>query len=710
LSDPQRAFRLAISEERLATLTFDMPGRPVNILDRAVLEELEAVVRQLAERRDVRSLVLLSAKPRNFIAGADVDAIEAVTDPTEVESACRRVQRLYDAWEALPFPTIAAIRGTCLGGGGEWSLACDHILTSDRDDIRIGWPEVKLGILPAWGGCTRLPERVGLRASLELVLTGTLLHPKKAFKIGLADALLPDAAFERLVHEFAVSKAGANGRRRRPTDLRSTLLEGNPLGRGVVFDQARKQTLRETRGHYPAPLRALEVIRIAVSEGRERSLEAEARAAGELATSVVSKSLVHVFRMMEAAKKDRGEVPAARPIRRAAVLGAGVMGGGIAQLLAAQRDLPVRMKDLDTGPLAGGMRHAEELLGKLVSRRRISKVEAKRKLALIRPTLDYSGFASADIVIEAIVEVLEVKQRVLAEVAAVTGEETILASNTSSLSIDLIGARTPRPERVVGMHFFNPVHKMPLVEVVVGGLTSAETTQTVVELTRSLGKTPVVVRSGPGFLVNRLLTFYNCEALWMLDEGQRIERIDEAIVAWGMPMGPLALTDEVGIDVANKVGHIMADAYPDRLSLPDWVDRMIDPERLGAKTGAGLYRYEKGRRTEPDPGVYERLGIAGTADPIEATAIAERAVLPMVNEAARCLDEGIVASPADVDLAMILGTGFPPFRGGLCRWADGQGLERLLDEMERLAERFGERHRPSRALREIAGAGGFYAA
>ena len=704
------AFRLEVGNDRLATLTFDMPGRKVNILDQGVLDELHGLVRDLAQRGDLDCLVLLSGKPRNFIAGADVDAIEAVTDPVEVETACRYVQRIFSGWENLPFTTIAAIRGTCVGGGAELSLACDHVVISDRDDIRIGWPEVKLGILPAWGGCTRLPPRIGLTAALDLILSGKLIHPKKAFKLGLADALLPDAAFDRLTLAFARERAGGNGGAKRDGGLKAALLEGNPIGRKIVFDQARKQTLKATRGHYPAPLRALEVVKVGVDRGRDEAFEAEARAEGELATSLISKNLVHVFRMMEAAKKDAGEVPATKPISRAAVLGAGVMGGGIAQLLAAKQSLPVRLKDLELDPLAGGMAHAAGLFDKLVQRRRMSRAEARNRLNLIRPTTDYSGFGRVDIVIEAIVEVLDVKRRVFAELAELVADDTILATNTSSLSIDLIGADTPHPERVVGMHFFNPVHKMPLVEIIRGDATSDETVQSIVELTRRLGKTPVVVRNGPGFLVNRLLTFYNCEALWMLDEGHRMEVLDRVMTDWGMPMGPVALTDEVGIDVANKVGHIMQEAYPDRLRFPEWIDRMVVPDRLGAKTGHGLYLYEKGRRTEPDESVYETLGLSGDIREVDAAALAERAVLPMVNEAARCLDEGIVAGPADVDLAMIMGTGFPPFRGGLCRWADNQGLERLLEEMEKLAESVGERHRPSAALRRIATRGGFYAA
>jgi 3-hydroxyacyl-CoA dehydrogenase/enoyl-CoA hydratase/3-hydroxybutyryl-CoA epimerase len=385
------------------------------------------------------------------------------------------------------------------------------------------------------------------------------------------------------------------------------------------------------------------------------------------------------------------------------------MGGGIAQLLAARADVSVRLKDITHEPLASGMAHASGLFSKLVKRRRLSKADARRKMNLLRPTLDYRGFERCDVVIEAIVEILEVKQKVFAELAGQVRDDTILASNTSSLSIDLIGRDTPHPERVVGMHFFNPVHKMPLVEIIRGERTSPETVQAVVALTRRLGKTPVVVRDGPGFLVNRLLAFYSAEVLWLLDEGHRMETLDHALPAWGMPMGPIALNDEVGIDVANKVAHILSTAFPDRLTFPSWIDKMVQPERLGAKTQHGLYLYKEGRRTEPDPEVYSLLGIQGDIRSIDGPAISERTVLPMVNEAARCLEEGVADSPADIDLAIITGTGFPPFRGGLCRWADSQGLSRLVEEMERLSESVGARHQPSQAVRRFAEAGGFYA-
>jgi len=705
-----KAFHLLVEENGLASLTFDQPNSKANVFNRETLEELSQTIEELASRKDIKVLVLLSGKPKIFIAGADINALAGVTDPAEAEAACRAGQEIFSAWEHLPFPTIAAIRGTAMGGGLEISLASDHILVSDRSDVKLALPEVKLGILPAWGGCSRLPARIGAPDALDLILTGKNVIPKKAFKLGLADALVPDAGFERSVRSYALQVMTGRSRRSRKADLKDLMLEKNPIGRKILFDQARKQTLKTAGTAYPAPLRAIEVVRVGVEDGLEAGLAAEARALGELSTTSVSKNLIHLFHLMEGAKSD-GEMDAVdpHPIDQAAVLGAGVMGGGIAQLIAAKADIPVRMKDIGTAPLATGMQHASELFHKLTKRRRMSKAEAKKRLAQLRPTLDYSGFERSDLVVEAIVEKLEIKQAVFNELAQHVAPDAILATNTSSLSIDLIGQDTPNPERVVGMHFFNPVHKMPLVEVIVGPRTGEKAIRTITTLSRKLGKTPVIVKDGPGFLVNRLLMFYSTEALWLLAEGHKIEDIDRAMTDWGMPMGPMALTDEVGIDVAVKVAHILQDAFSDRLQLPDWDEKLVQEGRLGTKTGLGFYRYNGRKRLEPDPAMYNILGVTPNVESPNLGKIAERMVLPMVNEAARCLEEGIVATPGELDLAMIMGTGFPPFRGGLCRWADQQGVGTLCEAMERLATDVGPRFTPSEALRRAEAGGGFYA-
>jgi len=703
-----QAFHLAVDADGLATLTFDAPGRSVNVFDQAVLEELEALCADLAGRTDISCLVLLSGKDKGFIAGADLDLIAGVTDPKLAEQGSRFGQSVFAAWEALPFPTVAAIRGICVGGGTELALASTFRVISDREDSKIGLPEIKLGILPGWGGCTRLPHRIDLPDALDMILTGRNIRAKKALKTGLVDALLPEAGFSAHLRRFALDHLDA----KRPDegfDWKELLLEKNPLGRRLVFDRARGNVLAKTGGHYPAPLRALEVVRTGLEDGPEAGFDAEAKALAELATSTVCKNLIHVFRLTEAGKKERGpEGGKPREIRDTAVLGAGAMGGGIAQLIAYQVGVPVHMKDINHDALGQGMEAASGLFRKLAEKRRLSEPEAKRRLELIRPTLTYDGFRRTDLVVEAVVEKMGVKQQVFAEVAEAAAEGAVLASNTSSLSIAGIGDKTPSPERVAGFHFFNPVHKMPLVEVIASEHTSADTLATLFRFCHDLGKTPVLVKSSPGFLVNRLLMFYQVEALWLLDAGYRIEDLDRALERWGMPVGPMALGDEVGLDVAIKVAHILEDAFGDRLPLPGWLDVMVEENRLGKKTELGYYTWDGRKRKDPDPEVYQRLGVSGDVEDPDPRYIVDRMVLPMIDEAARCLDEGVVSGPDKVDLSMILGTGFPPFRGGPCRWADREGLGRIVETLERFAEEVDERYTPSDALRARAERGGFY--
>ncbi|HSS75259.1 MAG TPA: 3-hydroxyacyl-CoA dehydrogenase NAD-binding domain-containing protein [Thermoanaerobaculia bacterium] len=703
-------FHLEAGADGLATLTFDSPEKKLNVFTRTALQELERVLEELAGRQDIGCLILLSGKPAGFIAGADVEEIARVTDPVEAEAGSRVGHRLFAAWEALPFPTVAAIRGVCLGGGLEISLASTFRVASDRADTKLGLPEVQLGILPGWGGSTRLPRLIGIADALDLILTGRTVDGRKALKLGLIDALLPDARFLDGVRDFALAHAGSKRRDEAGIDFKELLLEKNPVGRKILFDQARKKTLEQSRGHYPAPLRAIEVVRVGIEHGVKAGFDAEARAVAELAISKISKNLLHVFHLTENAKKSNG-LPGAEPrkVSSTAVLGAGVMGGGIAQLIADKTNLPVRMKDVNGQALATGMMHAAELWNKQVKRRRLSAPEAKRKMALLLPTLDFSGFARADLVIEAIVENLGVKQEVFAETAKHVRADAVLASNTSSLSIAGIGAKTPERARVVGMHFFNPVGKMPLVEVIAPEGADPVAVNTVFAYTRKLGKTPILVSDTPGFLVNRLLMFYSTEALWLLDEGYKIEDLDRAMADWGMPVGPITLTDEVGIDVATKVAHILHDAFSERLPVPAWLDKVPQSGRLGTKNGKGFYLYEGKERKGPDPSVYTLLGLHPKVEQPDAGLIADRMVLPMVNEAARCLGEKVAKSAADVDLALIFGTGFPPFRGGLCRWADQEGLGTIVATLERLESAVGDRFKPSDELRRTAEAGGFYA-
>jgi 3-hydroxyacyl-CoA dehydrogenase/enoyl-CoA hydratase/3-hydroxybutyryl-CoA epimerase len=705
------AFRLEVGDEGLATLTFDLPEKKANVFTRQALAELEAIVGGLAERRDVAVLVLLSAKPDSFIAGMDVDEIAGVTDPVEAEAGSRFGHRLFGAWEDLPFPTVAAIRGTCLGGGTELALASTWIALSDRSDLRIGLPEIQLGIVPGWGGCVRLPRRIGLSTALEIILAGKSVSASRAARLGLADAVLPDAGFLDHVRDFARSKSGRPRRPRRRAGVREWLLEGHSLGRRFVLDQARRRTLARTQGRFPAPLRAIEVIATGLDAGAAAGFDAEARAIGELATSPVAKNLIYLFRQVEAGKRDSDQGTAAPALpRRPAVVGAGVMGGGIAHLIADRAGLPIRVKDIRAPALATALAHAAALFDRQIRRRRLKPDDKRRRMALLQPTLDDAGLEACDFVIEAVVEDLAVKQRVFAELARRLPARTILASNTSSLSLDAIGQLAAHRERIVGMHFFNPVERMPLVEVVVGRHTGRDAARAVAAFARKLGKTPVVVRDSPGFLVNRLLAFYSAEAMWLLDEGFRVEDVDRAMLDWGMPMGPLRLGDEVGLDVSAKVGQILHDAFGDRLAFPAWVDHLTENGRLGVKSGLGIYRHAGGKPPAPDPSLYAQLGLRPRHRDPDLAALAERMVLPMINEAARCLEEGIVATPGALDLAMVFGTGFPAFRGGLCRWADSLGLDRVVARLEGHASALGPRFAPSAALSRLAAAGGFAAA
>jgi 3-hydroxyacyl-CoA dehydrogenase/enoyl-CoA hydratase/3-hydroxybutyryl-CoA epimerase len=700
------AFRLVV-EDALAVLTFDLPGEKVNKFSTPVMQELSSWIDRLSAAADVRALLLRSGKPEIFIAGADVREIEALATPEEGKTASAVGQRIFERWARLPFPTIAAIHGACLGGGTELALACDFRVCSDSPKTRIGLPEVNLGILPAWGGTQRLPRLVGLAAALDLILTGKQIDGKRAARIGLADAVVPEAIFAEWSAAFARGKFGARkprGRRRKRSAA-DVLLESNPLGRALVFRKARASILARTHGHYPAPIEALEAVREGYGRRIDDGLAAENARLGHLVASPVQKNLLRIFFWTENVKKETGVadptvVP--RPIRRIGVLGAGVMGGGIAQL-AADKGFPARLKDIAPEPLAHGFRAAAEIWREKVARKRLTRAEFQKKMSLVSGGLDYAGFAQAEVTIEAVVEKLEVKRAVLREWEHAVGEEAIFASNTSTLPITRIAAAAEHPERVAGMHFFNPVHRMPLVEVIRGEKSSDETIATIFDLARKMGKTPVVVADAPGFLVNRILAPYLSEAVRLLEEGCRIEQVDSVMTDFGMPVGPLALLDDVGIDVAAKGGATLAEAFPERLPLTGNFEILVHQGRLGRKTGRGFYRYRGTKRERPDPeGIVAVPRGAAPADLHPPEVIEARLLMPMINEAAFCLDDGIVAEPSRVDLAMIFGTGFPPFRGGLLKYADDLGIDRVVNRLEDFAERLGARFSPSPLLKTMA--------
>ena len=704
--------RLDIDSGGVGVVTFCEPERGQNVLTLEVMEALQSIVEEAEEaaaRGVLRALLFRSAKPGSFIAGADVKAIAAVEDGREGVEAARQGQALFGRIAALPVPTMAAIQGTCLGGGTELALSCDYRVAADDDRTRIGLPEVQLGILPAWGGTTRLPRLLGLSAALGVILTGKPLRTSRARRIGLVHRLLPHQQFDErsleMMRILARGDALPPGRKRRRSGLATRLLDGTPPGRALVLRGARGRVRKRTRGHYPAPFKVLDVIRGSMGKSLARGLELEARAVGELLVSPVCKNLLFLFNLREAARKGPWGVGGrAGQVGRIAVIGAGPMGGGIAQV-AAYNGIPVRMKDIRHEAVAGGLAHARTIFDGAVKRRSLRRREAARRMALISGGINYAGTGSADVVVEAVIENMAVKRAVLQEVEGKVRPDAIIATNTSSLSVDEMAAVLERPGRFAGMHFFNPVHRMPLVEVIQGAGTDPDTVETLAALAVRLGKVPVVTRDAPGFLVNRILGPYLIEAGHLLDEGLDAALVDRAWKRFGVPMGPYRLMDEVGIDIVAHAGAAMTEAFGERMAPAASLTALAGSGRLGRKGGKGFYRYSKGRETAIDPSVYGDMRVSARRSTPDAVLVVDRLVLPMINEAARVLQAKIVASAADVDLGMVMGTGFPPFRGGLLKYADDRGLGDVLGAITTLHESHGDRYRPCALLTELGEAG-----
>ena len=700
---------LQIDEHGIAWVIFDDPLRKVNVLDQSVMESLSDLLEQLARFAGAglaRAVIFISGKEDGFIAGADVDAILEIASAQDGERASRLGQAIFFELENLPLPSVAAIHGICLGGGTELALSCRYRVASDSPKTRIGLPEVQLGILPAWGGTTRLPRLIGLQSSLDLLLTGNPVSASSAQRIGLVSEVLPAKLFREKVRDFALRAVdlprGASRKKRR---LFRRLIEDTPPGRKAILAAAKRRVLARTGGHYPAPLRILDVLGRGLGTSLETSFDIEARAAGELITTPVTKNLIRVFRLREDARKRPAVAPGVEPrgVERIGVLGAGVMGGGIAQL-AAYNGLRVRMKDIRHEAIASGLQHAKKLFEDAVEKRRLKPRDAEQRMELISGGLEYHGFAGVDLVVEAVVERLDVKRAVLRETEARVRPECILASNTSSLSIDAMAEGLERPERFCGMHFFNPVHRMPLVEVIRGSRTDDEVLATVHQLAVKLGKVPVVVRDGPGFVVNRILGPYLNEAAWLVADGASVEAIDRAARDFGMPMGPLRLVDEIGLDVSRHAGESLYQAFGERMAPAPVFAALAATERLGRKSGKGFYEYRGEDEAEVDARIYAELGLPM---PREGTGpgereIRSRLVMSMVNEAARVLGDHIVARAGDVDLAMIMGTGFPPFRGGPLRFADSLGSRTVEERLEGLREKLGPRFEPAPLFEELA--------
>ena len=709
-SAPARALTVDL-RDGIALVTIDLPDESVNTLDLRLRDEFTDFLYRLERDASIHAAVLASGKPDVWIAGADVAELSAMTAAEDAAQLSRNGQLLLERLEQGK-PVVSAIEGACLGGGLEVALASTYRIAAGSAKTVLALPEVQLGLIPGAGGTQRLPRLVGLAAALDMILTGKNVRAQKAYQLGLVDeivhpAILLDVALRR-ARELA---DGTLRRARRPAGAgeraKELFLDDNPLGRRVVFNKARDTVMARTHGHYPAPLAALEAVAAGYQGQREDGYKAESRLFGELAVSDVSRQLVHLFFATTALKKESGvDGDAVRPraVRKLGVLGAGFMGAGIAAV-SAPAGAFVRMKDADHAHVGAGLRAVRGVLNERLRKRRITKQQLADQLSLVSGTTDYSGFGTVDLVIEAVFEDLAVKRAVLAEVEAVVPPEAVVASNTSTIPITRIAEESARPERVVGMHFFSPVHKMPLLEVVRGERTGPEAVATAVHYGRRVGKTVIVVNDGPGFYVNRILAPYLNEAGHLLDEGGAVEVIDGALVDFGFPVGPLTLVDEVGIDVAGRAGVVLAEAFPQRMAPSEALRRVIEAGRLGRKNGQGFYQYDAaGKKGEVDATVYAHAQRGLHRQALARTDVQQRLVYAMLNEAARCLADGVVRSPRDGDVGAVFGIGFPPFRGGPFRYMDALGVPQVVRTLEEL-ERRAARYAPAPLLVEMARGG-----
>ena len=705
------SFNLHVDENGVGRLTFDLPDEKVNKFSILVLKELESCLDAIAEDKRIKILAIVSGKPDVFIAGADLKSFEPIfKDPEKGAEIILLGHKIFNKLENLPMPTVAIINGACLGGGMELALACTYRIVTDNKKTVLGLPEVSLGIIPGWGGTQRLPRLVGLIEGVSLVVSGKTIKAKAAWKIGLADGIVQAEFLESYQRQFlnkclSVEDAKEILERRKRRGLKVLLLEKNRVGREFIYFNAKKEILKKTKGHYPAPLVALNLIKRSYPLSLEEGLALEQKTfLSSLKTDFAyAPNLIHLFFVQEAMKKDSAGKGVIKPklIKSAGVIGAGTMGSGIA-FTFSHFDIDVRIKDVDWKAIGKGFSSISSIYSKLIKYKKLKKDEASLKFNHVSGTTDFTGFNHVDIVVEAASENIDLKNSLFKSLEEVVSKNTILASNTSSLKIESMSKMLRHPERFIGMHFFNPVNKMPLVEVVASETTSEETVVTVVNLCRKLGKTPIVVKDCPGFLVNRIFITGVNEIMRMYEEGADFYQLEKMMLDFGMPMSPFLLADEVGNDVGYKVSKIFEEAYGQRMLMPKIVVLMNENKLFGRKSGAGFYLYS-GKKVKMNPAVETlrlQCGIKQTVHSVEEMRF--RTFLLMINEAARCLEEKVVEEANYLDMALIMGIGFPPFRGGLMRYAESLGIKKVVDELKFLEEKCGERFKPCNWLIERA--------
>lgn len=707
-------------DEGIAYICIDVVDGKVNTLSSAMTDRFDEILDGLRHESGLEGAVLHSGKEGNFIAGFDIEELKGFNEePGELRALIERGHDQMRQFETLDIPIVAAVDGTCLGGGLEVALACHGRIAADTDATTFGFPEVKLGVIPGLGGTQRLPRQIDPQLALQMILTGKQIDADRAAKEGLVDETVHPGVLLEVAAERAreLNEQGVRPERERPAFETFRELFADPTGEAVklaaktparkfIFDTARDTTRRQAGDHYPAPFEAIDVIETGFRDGFDAGIEAETEAFVELVQTDVARNLIEIFFAKTELENKPGYADDAEPyaVDKIGVLGAGLMGAGIAQV-AAYENYAVRMKDKDLEGLGSGLDYCSDLFDKLVRKHKLTEAEADVRFGNISGTVDYEGFGTCDLVIEAVFEDLELKQNILADIEERGGDEQVFASNTSTIPIAEIAADAERPANVLGMHFFSPVHKMPLLEIIRTDETSDRALKTALEVGNRLGKTCIVVNDGPGFFTSRVIGAFINEAGWILQEGASVEAIDEAMKDFGFPVGPMKLVDEVGFDVAVKAAKTLQEAFADRWDAPTTMRALADQGRKGRKNEWGFYEYENGEAKGVDESVYEVLPGGRNRTSVDPELVRERCWLAMLNECAYCLEEGIAEQPRDVDIGVVFGLGFPPFRGGVLRHADSVGLGEVVEKMHVLADEFGDRLRPAGILEEKAESG-----
>ena len=722
-------FTLVEQGNGIAHIVMDVKGDSMNTLKAEFSEDMATLLAEIKANSRIKGLVLISGKADSFVAGADVNMIAGCKSNDEATALSRKAQMMFCKLENLELPLVAAINGACLGGGLELAMACHARVCTDNDKTSLGLPEVQLGLLPGGGGTQRLPLLVGLQKSLDMMLTGKVLRAKQALKAGLVDEVVSStiliSAAEKLalsiVNKTKLAPVFKARKKKQATWYQNPIyyvLEKTIAGRNLVFSKAKKTVLAKTHGNYPAPLKIIDCIYTGIELSSAQGYQIEADHFGDLVMSPESAQLRRLFFATTEMKGEQG-VANVMPnsINHIAVLGGGLMGGGIAFISATKAKSSVRIKDISHQGISSALNYSYRLLIKKVKRRFMSHHEMQSQLSLITGTTDYSGFKKIDLVIEAVFEDLALKQQMVNDIEQNTSTDTIFASNTSSLPINKIAEKAQRPENVIGLHYFSPVDKMPLAEIIAHDKTSEQTISTTVAYAKKQGKTPIVVKDKAGFYVNRILAPYINEAAILLLAGESIDKIDKALTNFGFPIGPMQLLDEVGIDIGAKIGPILQAELGERFAPPKAFERLISDGRLGKKVGKGFYLYGNkqniftriiapvfarfNKKKRVDQSIYSLLSITPSGN-LPENDIVKRCTYMMLNEAVRCLDEGIIRSKRDGDIGAIFGIGFPPFLGGPFSYLAILGPRVVVEQLNLWTKQYGERFIPCEALIKMA--------